>query len=119
MLSSKRIDITIHNIEQQVILNGGSYMTKMIAREQIEKVRNALTDMEKPVKEKFSRKETVIQLSGTIKALLAKGWDFADIAAAMKEASDNTMNYRPNDLRKYYEEFLQRKDSCKRAGRPS
>ena len=44
-------------------------MTKMIAREQIEKVRNALTDMEKPVKEKFSRKETVIQLSRTIKAL--------------------------------------------------
>ena len=94
-------------------------MTKMIAREQIEKVKDSLGTMEKPQKEKFSRKEAVEQLRGTIRTLLAKGWDFADIAAVIRNASDKTMNYRPNDLRKYYEEFLQRKDSCKRAGRPS
>lgn len=92
-------------------------MTKMIAREQIEKVKDSLGTMEKPQKEKFSRKEAVEQLRGTIRTLLAKGWDFADIAAAMKEVSNNTMNYRPNDLRKYYEEFLQRKDSFKKASR--
>lgn len=79
-------------------------MTKMIAREQIEKVKDSLGTMEKPQKEKFSRKEAVEQLRGTIRTLLAKGWDFADIAAAMRNASDKTMNYRPNDLRKYYEE---------------
>lgn len=79
-------------------------MTKMIAREQIEKVKDSLGTMEKPQKEKFSRKEAVEQLRGTIRTLLAKGWDFADIAAVIRNASDKTMNYRPNDLRKYYEE---------------
>lgn len=79
-------------------------MTKMIAREQIEKVRDSLSSMERPHKEKFNRKEAVEQLRGTIRALLAKGWDFADIAAAMRDTSNKAMNYRPNDLRKYYEE---------------
>lgn len=78
-------------------------MAKLIYREQIEMIEIALSEMEKPKKEKYSRKEAVAQLSGTIKMLLAKGWSFSDIAAAMRNASDGVLNYRPSDLRKYFE----------------
>ena len=71
----------------------------MSAREKIEEGKESVGTMEKPQKEKFSRKEAVEQLRGTIRTLLAKGWDFADIAAVVRNAPCKTMGYWPQDPR--------------------
>lgn len=79
-------------------------MTKMIKRDTVDLVKSQLLETERPRKEKFMRKEAVAEISSVIKSLLNKGWDFGDITIAIKKITDNEMNFRPNDLKKLYEE---------------
>lgn len=80
-------------------------MTKMIKRDTVDLVKSQLLETERPRKEKFTRKEAVAEISSVIKSLLNNGWDFSDITITIKKITDDEMNFRPNDLKKLYDEI--------------
>lgn len=77
-------------------------MARVISNEEVKDINEKLLSMPKPEKKRYTRKEAVGVWKSTIQKRIEDGWDFEDIAAAIREASGGSVNYRPKDLEELF-----------------
>lgn len=77
-------------------------MARVISNEEVRDINERLLNMPRPEKKRYTRKEAVGIWKSTIQKRIEEGWDFEDIAAAIREASEGTVSYRPKELEELF-----------------
>ena len=70
---------------------------KTISKESLEELMKNLENVEKPVKETFTRREAIEKLKPKIKELKRQGWSYKEIAQVITEQSQNELRLRPKE----------------------